>query len=238
LKLNLNGIVSRDGNDGKAVKMCNTACGKCLITFFILLVIFSFWVFISADYIRLLEDDLDSSVDTPLVLETDRLPMISPDKKVIYVASEEGLPIAHNFILRNPSIPVEKIVFKKPGHNSTLHVFPIQRDALLATNHDFSKTELPGISAFIFMIIFTSVGIYLLLCKDLFGCPFSRSSEEMISCDTCFEFDPNMDLVDLDDPFDSPSSSPFGSPIKPKKDNKIYKLNPKNADELKPLIIV
>jgi len=95
----------------KAGNMCSTACGKCLITFFILLVIFTFWVFISTDYIRLLEDDLDSSADPPLVLETDRLPMISPDKKIIYVASEEGLPIAHNFILRNPSVPVEKNYF-------------------------------------------------------------------------------------------------------------------------------
>jgi len=87
------------------------------------------------------------------------------------------------------------------------------------------------------MILFTSVGIYLLLCKDVFGCPFSRS-EGRISCDTCFEFDPNMDLADFDDSFDSPSSSPFGSPIKPKKDGKNYKFNTKNKDELKSLIIV
>jgi hypothetical protein len=44
------------------------------------------------------------------------------DKKIIYVASAEGLPIAHNFILRNPSIPIEKIVYRKPGSNECLSV--------------------------------------------------------------------------------------------------------------------
>ncbi|OXA50119.1 uncharacterized protein LOC118436509 [Folsomia candida] len=215
-----------------------TWCGRCLLLFFCLLTVFSFWVFMSVDYVELLEEE-EIEESPPIVLENDRLPLLSPDRKTIYVISEEGLPIANNFILRNPSIPIQKIVYRKPGVNNSIHVYPIQREALVATNRTFTQADIPGLCAFLFMLIFTSVGIYILLCREMCGCRCSTRPRSSSVCDTCFEFDPAVDFADLDDFFDSPDSTPGNSPIKQKKGGGESVVKIPITDELKqPLLLI
>ncbi|OXA50120.1 hypothetical protein Fcan01_15302 [Folsomia candida] len=136
----------------------------------------------SVDYVELLEEEIEESL--PIVLENDRLPLLS-----------QGLPIANNFILRNPSIPIQKIVYRKPGLNNSIHVYPIQREAWVATNRTFTQADIP----------------------EMCGCRCSTRPRSSSVCDTCFEFDPAVDFADLDDFFDSPDSTPGNSPIKQKK---------------------
>ncbi len=75
-------------------------CASCLLLFFCIMTVFSFWVFISMNYVELLGklncleksapiklhifvnkylDDVEG--DHPFILETDRLPMISCKEK-------------------------------------------------------------------------------------------------------------------------------------------------------------